>query len=764
MTKPPLLVALAFILSPASLVVPGCSPADQEPPARLPFTLQELAVHVDGGSRQFFFSDKCGGFLSGSVTPGTDRDLQEWSVDGAAILSLSKQGGKGGFSDAAVDSAWISPDRVMMFYRDGVMVMMEPLEHSSEDLRALAVQVTVPAGAESFIEIAPAKGFVQTSAPGGGIRRWQRGGSSGVLYLVAGEGVVPGETGVSVRGGGGARIVLVFSDREIAPDTLLHLLPRVPSLLQARAERMERLLNRSYLRLSDRVMTKAVSWIKLSLDGLLQEGRDTLAVSGLPWNGEFSGRDNAQSLSGLGLATGDYGVTSAILRSLGRFQDTARSHVTYGRIPDRISGRNRSYSAVDAAPWFVRELYEHVNRANDTALARAMYPVIERSIRGASEYNASGGNLLVHRPGEVRMGEERFAEGRSPGTVQGGRYAAVELQLLWYFQQLIGSYVAYFVGERQSAVEWEQGARATTAQFDRSFIDTTRKLLYDHLDREGRGVLVRRPNAFFALEVLGDEAVQQNMMRELMGSLLYPHGVGTLASSEPEFSPYLKSSTSDSSPSLNGPIWTYLLGQATYALTRYDRGDLSFHPAEFLLHRVLEEDVVGSIPQMFDVRPRPGERKIRSGGSRVYLLGMAEFVRSMYQDYFGIHVDAVSMLLRTEPKLPEEITDVEYTVLVGGVPIEGSYHRGVDSDRITLNVPELPRPLKWSFLWILKGGDAWRGAMMLNSGDRISVVMTASEVAAFRGEKGATLEDQWKISGFSRRNDVRGLDFADPGR
>jgi glycogen debranching enzyme len=764
MTKSPTLFALAFILFPTAVVVPGCSPVDQASPARSPLTLQELVVRVDSGSRQFYFSDKCGGFLTGSITPGTDRDVQEWSVDGAALVGLSKQGGKGGPSDGRVDSAWISPDRVVMFYRDGVMAMMEPLEQCPENIRALAVQVNVPAGAESFMGVAPAKGFVRTPAPVGGTRRWQRGGSSGVLYVVGGEDVVPGEAGVLVRGGGRGSIVLVFADHEIAPDSLLGMLPRVPSLLQARAERMERLLNRSYLRLSDRVVTKAVSWIKLSLDGLLREGRDTLAVAGLPWNGEFSGRDNAQALSGIGLATGDYSVTAAILRSLARLQDTVRSHVTYGRIPDRVSARSRSYGAVDAAPWFVRELYEHVNRANDTALARVMYPVIERSIRGASQYNANRGNLLIHSPGEVRMGGERFSGESGSGKGRGGRYAAVELQLLWYFQQLIGSYVADYVGEKQAALAWEQGARATTAQFDRSFIDTTRKLLYDHLDREGKGVLVRRPNAFFALEVLGDEAVQQNMLRDLMGSLLYPHGVGTLASSEAEFSPYLQGSTSESAPSVNGPVWTYLLGQATYALTRYDRGDLSFRPAEFLLHRILEEDVVGSIPQMYEVRPRPGEQKIRSGGSPVDLLGMAELVRSMYQDYFGIRIDAVSMLLRTEPKLPEGITDVEYTVLVGGVPIQGSYHRGVDSDRMTLTVPELPRQLKWSFLWILKGGDAWRGAMMLNSGDRVSVVMTASEVAAFRGEKGATLEDQWKITGFSRRNDVGGLGFADPGR
>jgi hypothetical protein len=179
---------------------------------------------------------------------------------------------------------------------------------------------------------------------------------------------------------------------------------------------------------------------------------------------------------------------------------------------------------------------------------------------------------------------------------------------------------------------------------------------------------------------------------------------------------------------------------------------------------MMEEDVAGAVAEQYEVRPRPGEQGVRAAGSAVSLNGMAEFIRSFYQDYCGVHADAPSMLLRTEPKLPAELRSVELTIAVGSSPVDLSYRRGDDADRITVAVGDLPKPLKWSFLWTLANGDAWRGSLMLQSGDRVCVVLTAQDAAAFRGTGEVSLEDRWKISGFSRREEFGGLGFADPGR
>jgi glycogen debranching enzyme len=550
--------------------------------------------------------------------------------------------------------------------------------------------------------------------------------------------------------------------REIAVDSLRALRSLVPSFVRRRVERMERLLNTSYLRLSDPAMTKAISWIKLSIDALVLERGDTLAVAGLPWNGEFAGRENSQSIAGLGLATGDYEKTAAILRALARYQDTVETHRTFGRIPDRVSSAGCSYGGVDVAPWFVREFYEHVTYANDTALARALYPVVRRSILGASKFNTTANNVMVHGPTELAFGRERFSAFDGSRPPRPGRYAAVELQLLWYFQQLIGSYVADFAGDAEWARRWESSARMTAASFDSLFIDAGSKLLYDHLDATGRGVLVRRPFPLYALEVLGDEQVQQTMIRDLTRSLLYPHGPGTLAASEPGFTCYVTGSQPSADEVANGPVSTYLLGQVTYALTRYDRGDLSYTATRFLAVRALSDGMVGAIPEYLEVRPRPGETEVRSAGFDASLAGMAEFLRAMYQDYLGIHIDSPSMTLRTEPKLPDEFSEVAFTVFSGRCGIQGTYHRTVaGEDRLTLLAPELPGPLQWQFTWLMKGGDAWKGAVTVLAGEQVTIVMNADKITAYRGSEEISLIDHWKLKGFSRKDDIAGLGFAD---
>ena len=736
----------------------GCETAQNPLPERHAITLEELAVSVRSGHRTYFLSDKKGGFLSGTLRPGSAPDTHRWSVDGVPVASVSGSGTK----DAAVDSASISPECATVSYRDGRRMAVTPLEIPGENVRALFLTVSAGAGDEPRIDLIPHRDFLRSIPPANGIQLWKRRGASGWLYCLVDSGAVFRREGFTFPGVSRGEALLLLTQQELAVDSLRALRALVPTFARRRVERMERLLNTSYLRLSDSAMTKAISWIKLSLDALVQERGDTLAVAGLPWNGDFVGRENAQSIAGLGLATGDYEKTAAILRSLARYQDTIEVHRTFGRIPDRVGTAGCSYGGVDVGPWFVREFYEHVTYANDTALARALYPVVRRSILGASKFNTTVDNVMVHGPTELGFGNERFVPFEAGRPPRPGRYAAVELQLLWYFQQLIGSYVADFVQDAERARRWESSARTTAASFDSLFIDTGAKVLYDHLDATGKGILVRRPFPFYALEVLGDERVQQTMIRDLTRSLLYPHGPGTLAASEPGFTPYVTGSQSTVHETANGPVSTYLLGQVTYALTRYDRGDLSYTATRFLAMRALSEGMVGAIPEYLEVRPRPGETVIRSAGLDASLAGMAEFLRAIYQDYLGIHIDTPSMTLRTEPKLPEELSDVAFTVFSGRCAIQGAYRRSVGGeDRITLFAPDLPGPLQWQFTWLMRGGDAWKGAVTVLAGEQVTIVMNADEITAYRGSEEISLLDHWKLKGFSRKDDIAGLGFAD---
>jgi len=142
-------------------------------------------------------------------------------------------------------------------------------------------------------------------------------------------------------------------------------------------------------------------------------------------------------------------------------------------------------------------------------------------------------------------------------------------------------------------------------------------------------------------------------------------------------------------------------------------------------------------------------------------MGMAEFVRTVYQDYLGIRVDVPSSVLRFEPKLPPEINAAEFTVYMGDFPIVGSYLREKDRGRFTISLPDLPRPVKWRFIWTLDKGDAWIGSLSVHPGSTISIVAATEGILAYEGEKEMRLDEQWFVRGFSKKNDTPLLRLAD---
>jgi hypothetical protein len=248
------------------------------------------------------------------------------------------------------------------------------------------------------------------------------------------------------------------------------------------------------------------------------------------------------------------------------------------------------------------------------------------------------------------------------------------------------------------------------------------------------------------------------MIRDIVTTMVYPHGVGTLAPTDPAFEP------SSAGSLYNGPVWTWLTGQAVYALTRYDRADLAYRMTRHLALRSLSADIVGTLPQVTEVLQPAGEGFPRAAGLQVSAAGMAEFIRSVYQDYLGIRIDAPSNLIRCDPKLPPEINEADFTVFSGVHPLHGSYRRGEDISRVTMTMPDITSPMRLNFVWVMKNGDAWRGGLSLVPGVTLRIVLSADEVLAYQGDRQVPVEDQWKMKGFSRSKEITGLEFARPGK
>jgi len=740
-----------------SILLLGCGQEEERmPPARQKITLDSLGIEVRGEGRRFMLSDKRGGFLVGNPGEGTEAD--EWSVNGQRILSgiVLKAGDRSLMPDD-IDHATVFPHRLARVYKDGTVVWVSLLDGSLLPWNTThGLVVKVETRQPEDLSISPIiDGSVARVASEKKMLVGRAGGNLGDVFAYAGESGVAAETVMTVRGSKTATFLLVFTreSEKLVPQVFT----MVDTLQRSRLARMEALLEASYFGTSDARLNKALSWAKLSLDALMVEGRDTFAVAGLPWDGAMRGRENAQSIAGIGLATGDYNKTGAIIRTLARWQDTVRSKPTYGRIADRVQGSMATFAGADVGPWFFREMYEHAVYSNDTALVRSMLRTVRRGMDGTLKYHTDSLGFLVHGDGETWMNS---VVGGNPVAPRGNR--AAELQHLWYFQQLVSSFVASFAGDSISAERWSASANRTVENFNQCFIDTATNLVYDHLGPDGSGALESRPNALFCLELIASEDVVQTMTKHTVNSLVYPHGVGTLGRNDSRFRPRGGEGGAHSLQGAmhNGLVWTFLTGQLIYALTRFDRQDFTYQLTRALTDEMLDRGMAGTLPEMIEVAS--GRTVPPSVGLDASLTGTAEFIRSMYQDYLGIKVDAPSKVLTLQPKLPDELTYVDFTVYSGRHPINGMYQRGAETSRIILDAPDIPEPFKVRFFWMLDNGNAWRGTVNLPRGVKITIVMSDDDALLFEGQAETRLPGKQKLTGFSRREEFSGIEFVKP--
>jgi hypothetical protein len=671
-----------------------------------------------------------------------------WSIDAKPVvtgLAVSVDGQSLG--GETLDSAQVLPDRIVQYHTGGIQVRIAPME--SPALKGWGLAVSIKASKQSNIAIRVMTSQEFSPKDGDGDRiDWCGKGQQGTLTAYAGGSAVLLDGALEVNHSDSLTLLLIAAKNAPEDMRLLALYEDVPGSFQRRADRMEALLNKGYLRISDNLLTRAVAWSKLSLDALLVGGEDTLAVSSIPWDGSFDGRANLQSLPGLALVGGEYETAASILRRWAKSQDNQRTRRTYGRIAQKLHASSPVYDGVDVSGWFVRGIYDYAVATDDTLQTTDLYPVIRRTIEGLKRWNADKDNFLRHEAGETWMSPERF--GASPGP-----YAAVEVQSLWQFQQVIGAYIAQLAGDTATAKTWARGSMETSIHFAETFIDTARGIVYDYLDRNSHGVDILRPNGLLALDGVDGERNQQVLVERTVGSLLYASGPGTLAQGEKGFRAGV-----DDSPPTNGAIATWLTGPFIYAVSRYDRLDLALTVVRNLARRAMEEGMVGALPAYLPAatEKEPLEQTKRQDAS---LTGMAELVRCVYQDFLGVRIDAPSSVIRFEPKLPPDILDAEFTVYMGPHPVQGSYHRERDHARMTLSLSDVPRPVKWRFIWILDNGDAQFGSVTVRPGTAVTVIIAARGMLAYEGEREVKLEEQWAVPRFSRRNEAHQLRLAD---
>lgn len=738
--------ATVTVIMTAFLMLNGCSRDTEAPEPHRRFSLGELAIHPREVPRSYFLSDRKGGFLLGRT--GADSAwTPTWSVDGRQILrTVEIRVADTLLTGTMIRDVEVRPDRVSMDFGGLGRVVWSPVEELQGLVWGLSLNVETGREVSVSLRIVPGAGFADVRERAGGSWRETRGKK--FLALSGGAEATWSVRDLVFRVGHDHRAVLLLSDAPVSPDGRFAVHSRLPELMARRTGRMEKVLERSYLRLSDSVMTTALAWARLSVDAMVVERSETLAVSVLPWDGTYDGRSNLQALAGLGLISGDYGTVAGLLRSWGATQDLV-NRKTFGRIASRLHGSPPEYRGVDVGAWFARGVYDYVVATNDTAPLASMFPVVRRGIEGMRRTNVTRDNLVVHRADETWMGDGRFDGARGP-------YCAVEVQTLWRYQQMIGGILAQSRGDTVLAKSWLMGAVGTAKEFAKAFVDTGTNDVYDYLDGAGRGIDILRPNAMLALDGIESERVRRDLLKRSVSGLLYPHGPGTLVGTGRGFLP---DPSGDLLKSTNGPVVPWLIGPFVYGLTRADRQDLAYRVNRNLAERILGRGMVGTIPGVLPARGDvQGEEADYTYGAS--LLGASEFLRTMYQDYLGIRVDAPSSVIRCEPNLPAEIRSADFTAYMGPHVVRGSYRKVGQTGRMSLSLSDVPRPVKWQFIWVFENGDAWVGAIHIQPGESATAVFTPGGVLVYQGDEEKKPEESWFVKGYTRSGETRGLSLA----
>ncbi|WP_428265980.1 amylo-alpha-1,6-glucosidase [Haliangium sp.] len=417
----------------------------------------------------------------------------------------------------------------------------------------------------------------------------------------------------------------------------------------ARAERMQGLLERSYVVTEDARFNRAMAWTRLSMDALIMDQRGKGIFAGLPWFNNYWGRDTFISLPGALLVTGEFEEARAILTSFAEFQNTDDSAPEYGRVPNFVNLNSVSHNTADGTPWFVIQAAAYVAHSGDMDFASEIWPVVARAAEGALRH-LDGDGFLTHGDQETWM--DASAGPGQEWSPRGDR--AVEIQGLWYQQLLATAEIAEAVGEGAAAADYRERAAALAQAFEDRFYDPEAGLLVDHVDADGNADGQLRPNQLFALRSFElDPVVEREITNAVASALVYEYGVASLAQDDDGFHPYHEAPSYYPKDAAyhNGTIWTWLTGPLVSLMVEQGAVEPAYEQIEYLSRLCLDRGAVGAIAENMDALPLEDASEPRLTGTVMQAWSHAEYLRNVYEDLAGVRYLAADHVVLT-PSLP----------------------------------------------------------------------------------------------------------------
>ncbi|MEK6650612.1 MAG: amylo-alpha-1,6-glucosidase, partial [Bacteroidota bacterium] len=335
----------------------------------------------------------------------------------------------------------------------------------------------------------------------------------------------------------------------------------------------------------------------------------------------------------------------------------------------------------DGTPWFALGVFDYVKYSGDTAFVREIFPVLRRAVEGALRHRVDAEMFLTHADAESWM-DAVGPDG--PWSARGNR--ANDVQALWYRQLMVSTAFAEMQGDLAAADRWNGVAQTLLRNFQRRFVDAERGTIVDHLNADGSADPAIRPNQLFALDIVVDPKDRERIFKNITQTLVYEHGVASLSSTDTAFHPYHQYPPFYPKDAAyhNGIVWTWLAGPWIKSAVEFGRPNLAFRVTENLVHQILDRGGVGTVSELIDAAPRPGEKEPRLSGTFSQAWSLAEFIRATYQSYLGVSVDAPNHQLWLLPQLPMALNAATFDVYVGTARVRVSYGGDGQTGRISL--------------------------------------------------------------------------------
>jgi predicted glycogen debranching enzyme len=358
--------------------------------------------------------------------------------------------------------------------------------------------------------------------------------------------------------------------------------------------------------------------------------RETI-IAGYPWFADW-GRDCMIALPGLLLTTGRFTEARKVLETFaGACKD--------GLIPnvfDDYTGQAH-YNTVDAALWFIQACCRYFDATGDDEFfIQTLLPACKDIV---AAYSSGTHYAIAADPldGLISAGDPStqltWMDAKRDGVVFTPRHGKpVEINALWHsgLRQL-AHYAQAFAPElaRTCAGLAEKTARS----FAQAFWNPHTGCLFDVITPHGPDASIR-PNQLFAISLPHcplPRDQQRSIVEVALRDLYTPHGVRTLAPSDPGYKPRFRGRMFDRDAAYhNGTAWPWLMGPLAEAICRAD----DFSPAALAkaqsvigpLLGSLQDGCLGQLAEVYDAEHTDAAPQ-QPGGCPAQAWSVAEALR-----------------------------------------------------------------------------------------------------------------------------------------